>query len=83
MTKALVNHYIQNENMVILVVLPANSDFQNAAAIKLAKAVDPDGRRTLGVVSKVRELTVSGPPRRVDGGSARNPKSVRINPCPG
>lgn len=45
--------YIENENMVILVVIPAMDDFATAEAVVLAKEVDPQGRRTLGVVTKV------------------------------
>ncbi|CAN0263667.1 unnamed protein product [Laminaria digitata] len=52
-TVSLVTKYIENENMVILVVIPAMEDFANAEAIMLAKKFDPQGRRTLGVVTKV------------------------------
>lgn len=51
-TVNLVKQFIENENMVILVVIPAMDDFANAEAIALAKKYDPDGRRTLGVVTK-------------------------------
>ena len=52
-TVSLVTNYIKNENMVILVVIPAMEDFANAEAVALAKKYDPQGRRTLGVVTKV------------------------------
>lgn len=39
--------------MVILAVVPAVDDFGNCEALKLAQEVDPDGSRTLGVVTKV------------------------------
>ncbi len=51
-TIELVRKYIASPNMIVLVVLPAVDDFHNAEAIKLAQAVDPDGARTLGVVTK-------------------------------
>eukprot|EP00904_Undaria_pinnatifida_P011722 jgi/Undpi1/7680/HiC_scaffold_23.g10153.m1 len=51
-TVGLVTRYIENENMVILVVIPAMDDFANAEAVALAKKYDPEGRRTLGVVTK-------------------------------
>lgn len=44
--------YIRNENKVILVVIPAMDDFANAEAIALSRKYDPDGNRTLGVVTK-------------------------------
>lgn len=52
-TVSLVKKYIQNEQMIILCVCPALDDFANSEAIKLAKEVDPDGKRTLGVITKV------------------------------
>lgn len=52
-TSSLVRQYIESEDMVILVVIPATSDVQNAEALKLAKTFDPQGRRTLAVLTKV------------------------------
>jgi len=49
----LVKKYIRNEQMIILCVVPALDDFANSEAIKFAKEVDPSGKRTLGVVTKV------------------------------
>ena len=51
-TKNMVESYIKDPNMVILVVIPATDDFGNAEALKLAKEYDPHGTRTLGVVTK-------------------------------
>lgn len=51
-TVSLVEAYIQNENMVILVVIPAMDDFANAETIALSKKYDPNGNRTLEVVTK-------------------------------
>jgi hypothetical protein len=56
LTSDLVEEYIKKPEMVVLVVIPADSDFQNAAALKLAKKYDPDGDRTLGVVTKVNRF---------------------------
>lgn len=52
-TVDLVKKYIKNEQMIILCVVPALDDFANSEAIKLAKEVDPEGKRTLGVITKV------------------------------
>jgi replication fork clamp-binding protein CrfC len=38
---------------IILAVTPGNADVANSEAIKLAQQVDPDGIRTLGVITKV------------------------------
>jgi hypothetical protein len=51
-TSELVRKYIASPDMIVLVVLPAVDDFHNAEAIKVAQEVDPDGARTLGVVTK-------------------------------
>ena len=45
--------YINPENSIILAVTPANQDLANSDALKLARTVDPDGLRTLGVISKL------------------------------
>ncbi|XP_048066820.1 dynamin-1-like protein isoform X2 [Megalobrama amblycephala] len=45
--------YISNPNSIILCVSPANSDLATSDALKLAREVDADGRRTLLVVSKL------------------------------
>uniref|UniRef100_A0A8C6UGZ2 Dynamin-1-like protein n=1 Tax=Neogobius melanostomus TaxID=47308 RepID=A0A8C6UGZ2_9GOBI len=45
--------FIGNPNSLILAVSPANSDLATSDALKLAREADPDGRRTLLVVSKL------------------------------
>ena len=52
-TVNLVKKYISNDQMIILCVIPSIDDFANSEAIKLAKEVDPAGKRTLGVVTKI------------------------------
>ncbi|CAD7937884.1 unnamed protein product, partial [Amoebophrya sp. A25] len=52
----LLRTYIANEQMVILAVVPAVSDFGNCEALKLAKEVDAEGERTVGVVSKIDQI---------------------------
>ncbi|CAE8582582.1 unnamed protein product [Polarella glacialis] len=51
-TVSLVEEYVRHEEVVILCVIPAMSDFGNAEVIKLARKYDPEGKRTLGVVTK-------------------------------
>lgn len=48
----LVKH-IENPNSIILAVTAANTDMATSESLKLAKDVDPDGRRTLAVVTKL------------------------------
>lgn len=45
--------FISNPNAVILAVSAANSDLVNSDGLKMARAVDPDGDRTIGVLTKV------------------------------
>ncbi|KAG9511385.1 Dynamin, partial [Fragariocoptes setiger] len=45
--------FIRRENCLILAVTPANQDLATSDALKLAKEVDPDGLRTLGVITKL------------------------------
>uniref|UniRef100_A0A914QYU2 Dynamin-type G domain-containing protein n=1 Tax=Panagrolaimus davidi TaxID=227884 RepID=A0A914QYU2_9BILA len=45
--------YIQKENSIILAVTPANADFANSESLKLARKVDPNGNRTLCVLTKL------------------------------
>ncbi|XP_017466235.1 PREDICTED: dynamin-1-like protein isoform X1 [Rhagoletis zephyria] len=51
--KELVLKYIDNPNSIILAVTAANTDMATSEALKLAKKCDPDGRRTLAVVTKL------------------------------
>ena len=51
--RQLVGKYIVNPNSIILAVSPANADIATSESIKLARDVDPDGRRTLAVVTKL------------------------------
>ncbi|MES1901894.1 MAG: Dynamin-related GTPase protein [Paramarteilia canceri] len=56
---AMVHKFASSQNSVILSVMPANQDLANSAALKLAKAVDPEGLRTIGVITKI-DLMDSG-----------------------
>ncbi|KAJ5469870.1 hypothetical protein N7530_007227 [Penicillium desertorum] len=45
--------YISKPNAIILAVTSANQDLANSDGLKLAREVDPEGQRTIGVLSKV------------------------------
>ncbi|CAF1347667.1 unnamed protein product [Rotaria magnacalcarata] len=49
----LIIHYISNPNAIILAITPANVDFSTSEAVKFAKEVDPEGQRTLAVLTKL------------------------------
>ncbi|CAG8629061.1 8809_t:CDS:10, partial [Ambispora leptoticha] len=52
-TRNLILDYITKPNSIILAVSPANVDLVNSESLKLAKQVDPEGRRTIGVLTKL------------------------------
>lgn len=52
-TRTLISEYIAKPNSIILAVSPANVDIVNSEALKLARYVDPVGRRTIGVLTKL------------------------------
>lgn len=45
--------FISNPNAIILAVNSANADLANSDALKMAQTVDPNGVRTVGVLTKV------------------------------
>ncbi|XP_077567481.1 dynamin-1-like protein [Stigmatopora nigra] len=51
--RELIVKYISNPNSIILAVTAANTDMATSEALKVAREVDPDGRRTLAVVTKL------------------------------
>ncbi|PJF19611.1 Mgm1p [Paramicrosporidium saccamoebae] len=48
----LCEQYIKQDN-IILAVCPADVDLANAEALKASRAVDPEGLRTIGVITKL------------------------------
>ncbi|CAK4032033.1 Dynamin-related DNM1 [Lecanosticta acicola] len=52
-TRNLITEYIAKPNSIILAVSPANVDLVNSEALKLARHVDPTGKRTIGVLTKL------------------------------
>lgn len=51
--RSLVTDYISKPNCIIIAVSPANVDLANSDSLKLARSVDPQGRRTIGVLTKL------------------------------
>jgi dynamin 1-like protein len=45
--------YISKTNSIILAITPANTDISTSDALNLSREVDPDGERTLGVITKI------------------------------
>eukprot|EP00932_Pfiesteria_piscicida_P002885 SRR837773.12804.p1 GENE.SRR837773.12804~~SRR837773.12804.p1 ORF type:complete len:806 (+),score=265.56 SRR837773.12804:59-2476(+) len=53
LTRDMTLHYIQDPRTIILAVLPANQDVSVSDALQLARHVDPQGIRSIGVVTKI------------------------------
>ncbi|CAL1539543.1 unnamed protein product [Lymnaea stagnalis] len=51
--RGMLMEFITKESCLILAVTPANSDLANSDALKIAKEVDPQGLRTIGVITKL------------------------------
>ncbi|KAK7043329.1 P-loop containing nucleoside triphosphate hydrolase protein [Favolaschia claudopus] len=52
MVKSLVTSYIEKSSCVILLTVACETDFENQGAHHLTKKYDPDGKRTIGVLTK-------------------------------
>ncbi|KAJ1270586.1 hypothetical protein BS78_06G063700 [Paspalum vaginatum] len=51
--RTLIMQYIKHPSCIILAVSPANADLANSDALQLARLADPDGSRTIGVITKL------------------------------
>ncbi|CAF1227948.1 unnamed protein product [Rotaria sordida] len=49
----LIQEYLQKSSTIILAIIQACNDIETSAAIKYAKIFDPDGERTIGVLTKI------------------------------
>ncbi len=56
--KDMILKYIMKGNAIILAVTSANTDLANSDGLKLAREVDPEGLRTIGVLTKVDLMDV-------------------------
>ncbi|CAB1329153.1 unnamed protein product [Coregonus sp. 'balchen'] len=59
----LITKYIKNKRTIILVVVPCNVDIATTEALKMAQEVDPEGTRTLAILTK---------PDLIDPGAEKN-----------
>ena len=50
--------YISKPACIVLAVTPANTDLANSDGLKMAREVDPEGTRTIGVLTKVDLMLV-------------------------
>ena len=52
-TKQMAMRYIQDPRTIILAVVAANQDMSTSDALQMARQVDPQGIRTIGVITKI------------------------------
>ena len=51
--KEMIKDYIQEENTIILAVSAANVDLGTSESLQFAREFDPEGKRTIGVITKL------------------------------
>ena len=52
-TKRMAARYVADKRTIILCVIAANQDMSTSDALQMARQLDPKGKRTLGVLTKV------------------------------
>lgn len=52
-TKDMAYSYIRDDRTIVLCVIPGNQDIGNADGLQLAREVDREGNRTIGVITKI------------------------------
>ncbi|KAF9465139.1 P-loop containing nucleoside triphosphate hydrolase protein [Collybia nuda] len=62
LVQGLVGSYIKNPSCIILLTVACETDFQNQGAQELAKVYDPEGKRTIGVLTKPDRIPIGEEP---------------------
>ncbi|KAL9128773.1 MAG: hypothetical protein Q9217_002622 [Psora testacea] len=68
----MVYEYMINRRSIILAVISAKNDYANQIVLKLARQVDPQGRRTMGVITKPDTLSIGSESETAFVNLARN-----------
>jgi hypothetical protein len=66
--QAIVRSYLEGPNTIILAVMSAANDPEIQQVLEMIKEVDPEGKRTLGIITK---------PDRIEGGTKGEERFVR------
>ena len=66
LVRNMVQGYMENPRSVMLTVIPANVDVATQEILEMAHDVDPDGHRTLGVLTKPDLVDEGAEPRVID-----------------
>ncbi|KAF9447051.1 hypothetical protein P691DRAFT_732102 [Macrolepiota fuliginosa MF-IS2] len=62
LVESLVTSYIKKPSCIILLTVACETDFENQGAHQIAKAWDPQGKRTIGVLTKPDRIPVGEEP---------------------
>ncbi|KAF5354814.1 hypothetical protein D9756_005633 [Leucocoprinus leucothites] len=62
LVEGLVTSYIKKPSCIILLTVACETDFENQGAHQIAKAWDPEGKRTIGVLTKPDRIPVGEEP---------------------
>ncbi|KAJ3560217.1 hypothetical protein NP233_g10983 [Leucocoprinus birnbaumii] len=62
LVESLVTSYIKKPSCIILLTVACETDFENQGAHQIAKAWDPEGRRTIGVLTKPDRIPLGEEP---------------------
>ena len=74
LVRRIMNRHIRDERTIILAVIPSNTDIATQEILSIAKEVDPNGHRTLGVLTKPDLIDEGG-----EENVLRDRKSTRLN----
>ena len=70
--QSMVYEYMTNRRSIILAIVSAKNDYANQIVLKLARELDPQGRRTMGVITKPDTLSVGSESESAFVNLARN-----------
>ncbi|KAJ0163639.1 Interferon-induced GTP-binding protein Mx2 [Colletotrichum tanaceti] len=73
---AMVRSYLSSSRTIILAVVQASNDIANQGIIKIAREYDPDGQRTVGIITKP-DLINAGTEARL-ASIAKNRDSIKL-----
>ncbi|KAJ8131769.1 hypothetical protein O1611_g1857 [Lasiodiplodia mahajangana] len=72
LVRDVVQTYMAQPRSIILAVVSAKNDFANQIVLKLARSTDPEGKRTMGVITKPDTLVEGSPTEAMYVSLARN-----------
>ena len=75
---AMILGYVASPSCIVLAVCPANADLANSDALAIARAVDPGGDRTLGVLTKLDLMDRGTDAGAVFAGTSRDLPALKL-----